>query len=133
MADITYPDYLPDFKIGKSRQEGQTYTTTRPLKGAYYTEKITDDVAVIWEGEFMCNSQNQSRLFWQFLESVKGGRPFIKNILTEYGFVPHEITFVQEPRAPRQVGTLSFSYPCVVRAQKLVTPKVLLFRNIGNF
>lgn len=133
MADVIYPDYLPDFLMGKSRKERQTYATTEPLKGAYYTEKITDDTPVIWECEIKCHGVNQSRFFQQFLESVKGGRTFIKSILTEYGHVPHEVSFVVEPREPRQIGINVWSYPCTIRASKLVIPKSFIFHNMWNY
>lgn len=133
MADSIYPDYLPDFLIGKRRRQGQNYITTKPLKGAYYTEKITNDLSVVWDGEFRCHGANQARLFWEFFESVKGGRTFIKNILTEYGHVPHEVSFVVEPREPNQIAYNVFSYPCTIRAQKLVIPKSLIFRGLYNW
>ena len=133
MADVIYPDYLPDFKMGKARKERQTYITTEPLKGAYYTEKITDDTPVIWECEIQCNGLVQSQRFQQFIESVKGGRTFVKNILTEYGHVPHEVSFVIEPREPRQISHITFSYPCTIRATKLVIPKSLILNNLWNW
>lgn len=133
MADVIYPSYLPEFIQGKSRKERQTYITTEPLKGAYYTEKITDDTPVIWQCQVTCMNANQSRLFQQFLESVKGGRTFVKTIVTEYGNVPHEVSFVEEPREPTQISNSIFSYTFVIRATKLVIPKSIIFNNLWNW
>ncbi len=50
MAGTKYPDDLPDFKMGKSRQIGAIFSVEQPLQGMPYTVlKTEDEPPVIWQ------------------------------------------------------------------------------------
>ena len=116
---ITYPATLPDFKISKKRQEQQRYRTTQPFAGALYIEKVTDDSPVSWGVTVLCKSQIQSRQFQAFLRSVRNGEVFTKSILTEEGFIDHEVRFIEMPLTPKQRNSSMFEYSGTIYATKL--------------
>lgn len=126
---VIYPDYLPDFKLGKQRREKQGYVVENPLQGSPYTEQRTYDIPVFWDVEIICKTRNQARNFTMFLKSVKGGKPFVKSILTEYGHVAHTVSWVVEPRDATNVSEGVWKYSGTIYATRLVTPVSLLFIN----
>lgn len=126
---VIYPSNLPDFTIGKQRSEKQGYVVENPLEGSPYVEQRTSDIPVFWEVEVICKSQKQARDFTMFLKSVKGGKPFIKSVLTEYGFVPHTVSWVVEPRDSTNISVNAWRYSGTIYATRLVTPVSLLFIN----
>lgn len=117
---ISYPCTLPDFKTGKSREQVQTFRTTPPFVGPIYIEQITDESPVTWDVEIVCASQVQARQFQAFLRKIKGGVPFTKAILTEEGHVEHEVRFIVEPRAPKQISKNVWSYSGTIYARALI-------------
>lgn len=126
---VIYPTNLPDFTLGKQRTEKQAFVVANPLQGSPYLEQVTQDIPVFWDVEIICKSQVQARDFVMFLKSVKGGKPFVKNILTEYGHVAHEISWVVEPRVSQNVSNGIWKYSGKAYAARLLTPTTLLFIN----
>lgn len=119
MADINYPSTLPDFKEGKTRQQVQTYRTSQPFAGPMYIEAVTDESPVTWNVTFDCVGQIQARQFQAFLRKVCNGQPFNKCILTEEGFVEHEVRFIDMPLQPTQIGNFIWQYSGTILAVKL--------------
>ena len=110
MADITYPSAtLPDFKMGKQRSQVQTYRTSQPFNGPMYIEKITDESPVSWGVTIDCRNQIQSRQFQAFVRAVANGQPFNKFILTEEGYIEHEVRFIEMPLQPTQKNQFLWS------------------------
>lgn len=126
---VIYPDYLPDFMLGKQRTEKQGYVVENPLQGSPYVEQRTEDIPVFWDVEITCATATQARNFVMFVKSVKGGKPFLKSILTEYGHVTHEVSFTVEPRVSTNLSAGVWKYSGQIYATKLVTPLALLFIN----
>lgn len=126
---VIYPDYLPDFMLGKQRAEKQGYVVEDPLQGSPYIEQRTEDIPVFWDFEITCKSRTQARNFVMFVKSVKGGKPFLKSILTEYGHVTHEVAFTVEPRVSTNLSEGVWKYSGQIYATKLLTPSALLFIN----
>lgn len=123
---INYPATLPDFKMGKQRTQEQKFRTTQPFNGSLYKEKITDDIPVTWSVTIDCRSQVQSEMFQAFLRDTDLGQPFTKKILTEEGFVEHEISWVEVPLKPNQVNSFLWSYSGVIYATKLIQPNAVV-------
>jgi hypothetical protein len=130
MATIDYPPSLPDFRLGKQRQELQTYRTSQPFNGPLFIEKITDESPVTWDVTITCKSQGQARGFQAFLRQVKNGTPFNKDILIEEGFSTHEVRFIEEPLSPRQSSPHVWIYSGVIYAVKLVSNDELVDDNL---
>jgi hypothetical protein len=126
MATIDYPATLPDFRLGKQRQELQTYRTSQPFAGPLFIEKITDESPVTWDVTITCKSQGQARAFQAFLRQIKNGTPFNKDILIEEGFSTHEVRFIEEPLSPRQLSPHVWVYSGVIYAVKLVEIDALI-------
>lgn len=119
---ITYPASLPDFKMGKQRTQEQTFRTTQPFNGSLYIEKFTDDTPVTWAVTIECRSQAQSLQFQTFLRMVRSGQTFTKKILTEEGFIDHEVRFIEVPLRPQQINSFMWSYSGLIYAAKLIEP-----------
>lgn len=119
---INYPSTLPDFKMGKQRSQEQTFRTSQPFAGSLYTEKVTDDTPVAWNVTIDCRNQAQAIQFKTFLRMVKGGQPFNKKILTEEGYIEHEVKFIEMPLNPVQKNQFQWSYSGVIYATKLIEP-----------
>lgn len=119
---IIYPSTLPDFKIGKSRTQQQQFDTTQPFDGPLYTEKVRDESPVTWSITVDCTSRVQAQMFQAFVKAVKNGQSFEKEILTEFGMVTHEVMFIDEPLAPQQTGTFTWSYSGTIYARELINP-----------
>lgn len=117
---IDYPSVLPDFKISKSRSQKQTFRTSQPFVGALYTEKVTDDIPVMWDVVIICRTSEQARQFQAFLREIKGGQPFIKGIWTEEGIVDHEVKFIRMPNYPVQKSPYVWEYSGTIYANKLI-------------
>jgi len=130
MATIDYPATLPDFRLGKQRQEVQTYRTSQPFNGPLFIEKITDESPVVWDVTITCKTQAQARVFQAFLRLVKNGTPFNKDILIEEGFSTHEVRFIEEPLSPRQLSPHVWVYTGVIYATKLIQPDALVDDNL---
>jgi len=127
MAVIDYPCELPDFKLGKQRQQFQTYRTNQPFAGPLFVEKITDESPVTWSITIIVVGQIQARMFQDFLRQVCSGEPFNKCILTEEGFIDHEVRFIELPLAPVQVGTgQAWEYSGVIYAAALIQEDALI-------
>tara|TARA_R110000744_G_scaffold125690_1_gene231359 strand:- start:77 stop:538 length:462 start_codon:yes stop_codon:yes gene_type:complete len=122
MADITYPLTLPDFIMGKRREQAQTYRTSQPFNGPSYIEKVTDESPVTWAVSIVCTSSIQARQFQSFLRAVNNGQPFNKNILTEEGHIEHEVRFIDMPLQPEQISTYVWKYSGLIYATKLIQP-----------
>ena len=121
MAVINYPCGLPDFKLGKQRQQLQRYRTSQPFAGPLFVEKITDESPVTWNVTITAVGSIQARQFRAFLRLVCDGEPFNKCILTEEGFIEHEVRFVELPLAPVQIGTgQAWEYSGVIYAVALI-------------
>lgn len=117
---INYPVALPDFKMGKSRSQQQTFRTSQPFGGPMYIEQFTDDSPVTWNVTIDCINNIQSQQFAAFLRSVKNGETFIKSILTEEGHIDHEVRFIEVPLQPRQVNSFMWQYSGVIYATALI-------------
>ncbi len=126
MATIDYPTNLPDFKLGKNRQQTQTYRTSQPFNGPLFIEKITDESPVTWGVTIVCKSPVQSRIFQAFLRKIKNGEVFNKDILTEEGHIAHEVRFIEMPLSPVQMGVNVWVYSGVIQALKLNQPDALI-------
>ena len=123
MTVINYPSAtLPDFKMGKQRSQQQTYRTSQPFNGPMYIEKFTDESPVAWNVTIDCRNQIQSRQFQAFLRAVAGGQPFNKFILTEEGYIEHEVRFIEMPLQPSQRNQFMWSYSGVIYATALIQP-----------
>lgn len=122
MATISYPSTLPEFRQGKSRSQFQTYRTTQPFSGPLYTEEISDESPVLWEVAITCVGSIQARIFQQFVRQTNNGVAFNKRILTENGFVEHEVKWVDMPLSPTQIGTSIFEYKGTILARALINP-----------
>ncbi len=123
MAAITYPSNLPDFKLGKQREQEQTFRTNEPFNGPLFVEKITDESPVAWNVTITCKTSGQARVFQAFLRTIPNGTPFNKSILIEEGFVEHEVRFIEMPLTPTQIGTGNvWEYSGVIYAVKLIQP-----------
>jgi len=120
MATTDYPATLPDFRIGKQRDQFQTYRTSQPFAGPLFIEKITDESPVTWDVTITCRSQGQARAFQAFLRKFSGGTPFNKDILTEEGKVIHEVRFIDEPLSPEQPADNIWIYSGTIYAVKLI-------------
>ncbi len=120
MADINYPSTLPEFRANKSRNQPMSYRASQPFAGPLYTEKITDDVPVSWDVTITCVGSIQARIMQAFLRQVANGTPFNKSILTEEGFVTHEVKWIQMPLSPNQVNNVVWEYSGVILARKLI-------------
>ncbi len=130
MATIDYPTNLPDFKLGKQRQQVQTFRTSQPFTGPLFIEKITDESPVIWNVTIVCKSPIQARIFQAFLRQISNGEPFNKDILTEEGHIAHEVRFIEMPLAPAQMGVNVWVYSGVIQALKLNQPDALIDDNL---
>lgn len=117
---ITYPNTLPDFKLGKRRSQQQTFRAAQPFDGPMYIEKFTDESPVAWDVTIDCVSQVQARQFQAFLRDINNGQPFEKLILTEEGRVNHEVRFIDMPLQPAQKGNFVWSYSGTIYATKLI-------------
>ena len=127
MATIDYPSAtLPDFKMGKQRSQQQTYRTSQPFNGPMYIEKFTDESPVAWNITIDCRNQLQARQFQAFLRTVIDGQPFNKFILTEEGYIEHEVRFIEMPLQPTQRNQFLWSYSGVIYATKLIQPDALV-------
>jgi len=133
MADIDYPSELPQFNAGKQRRERQGFVVTNPLQGSAYVELRTDDLPVMWDVTITCISALQAQTFLAFLRSVKGGRPFNKSILTEYGFQDYEVAFAQEPREPEQISPNVWRYSATIYAQQFKMPRIPTFITTSSY
>ena len=122
MADINYPKTLPQFILGKSREQQQGYRVNDVFAGSPFVEKITDDKPVKWSGEVFCKNNLISRSFQQFIKLVSNGKKFNMPILTENGFVTHEVFFFEEPNAPVQVNQSIWRYSFTILARELINP-----------
>lgn len=121
MAAINYPCGLPEFKLGKQRRQQQTYRTTRAFDGQLFIEKITSVSPVTWDVTFTAVGKTQARMFKDFLRQVCNGEPFNKCILTEEGFIEHEVRFIELPLAPVQIGAgRAWEYSGVIYAMELI-------------
>ncbi len=120
MATIDYPSSLPEFRMGKSRSQQQTYRTTTPFAGPLFTQKVTDQSPVLWEVTITCVGSIQSRIMQAFLRQVANGTPFNKKILTEEGFIEHEVKWVNMPLSPTQISSTIFEYSGSILAAKLI-------------
>lgn len=121
MASIIYPATLPDFKLGKVRQQPQMYRTTQPFSGPLFIQKVTDEMPVMWGVTITCKSQIQSRQFAAFIRSVENGELFNKDILTEEGHLDHEVRFIELPLKPIQLSSFLWEYSGVIYARKLTS------------
>ena len=117
---IIYPSTLPDFKMGKSRSRQQTFRTAQPFGGPMYIEKFTDDTPVTWNVTIDCITRIQSQQMRAFIRAVSNGEVFTKSILTEEGFVNHEVRFIEVPLQPVQVNSFMFRYSGVIYATALI-------------
>jgi len=126
MATIDYPVNLPDFKLGKRREQVQTYRTSQPFNGPLFIEKITDESPVTWNVTILCKTSTQARIFQAFLRQIKDGQTFNKNILTEEGFITHEVRFIEAPLIPEQRGINTWMYTGTIQALKLNQPDALI-------
>ena len=126
LAVINYPSTLPDFKLGKTRQQAQTYRTTQPFAGPMFIEAITDESPVTWDVTFDCVGQVQARQFQAFLRKVCNGQTFNKCILTEEGHIEHEVRFISMPLSPTQVGPFVWQYSGTIMAVKLIQEDALI-------
>lgn len=117
---INYPCILPDFRVGKSREQVQVYDTTQPFSGPMYIEQLTDESPVTWDVTIICSNQIQARQFQAFLRQIKGGVPFTKEMLTEEGHVEHEVRFIREPLRPQQISENVWSYSGTIYARALI-------------
>lgn len=122
MADITYPDTLPQFTLGKQRKQQQTYRVNDVFAGAPYSEKITDDKPVTWTGSVICKNTLIARSFISFLRIVKNSAPFNMEILTENGFIMHEVRFLKDPDEPTQLTTGIWKYDFTLFSRVLINP-----------
>lgn len=132
---IKYPCTLPDFRMGKQRSEQQTYRTTQAFDGQLFVEAITDQSPVVWDVTVTCPNRIASRQFKAFIRTVCSGEPFIKCILTEEGFIEHEVRFIQLPLSPNQVNQNVFEYSGTIYATALISDdaKVCSDDLISNF
>lgn len=126
MADIGYPSTLPDFKLGKQRDQVQTYRTQEPFAGPMYLEAITDESPVTWSVTIECTSAIQARQFQAFLRKVCRGQVFNKCILTEEGHIEHEVRFIDMPLSPTQIANGIWSYSGTIYARALVQNDALI-------
>lgn len=128
MATIDYPDTLPDFKLGKQRQQAQTYRTSQPFAGPLFIEQITDESPVTWDVSIACRTRGEARAFQAFLRKIKGGlEAFNKDILVEDGNnVTHEVRFIEAPLRPQQVSDNIWIYSGVIYAVALIQPDALI-------
>ncbi len=127
MATIDYPCTLPDFKLGKRREQVQTYRTSQPFAGSLFIEHVSDDSPVTWNVTIVTVGMNQSRMFQDFLRQICEGQPFNKCILTEEGFIDHEVRFIEMPLSPVQIGTgQAWEYSGVIYAAKLIQEDALI-------
>lgn len=115
---VIYPSFLPDFMVGKVRSQQQDFIERRPLQGVSRVIPVTRDSSAVWEVQITCHGA-EAALFQDFLMSVKGGRPFVKKILTEFGKQDYVVTFLEEPRAPEQLSDRTFRYSAVIHAVEL--------------
>lgn len=122
MADIDYPSNLPQFVLGKNREQEQTFRVNNVFAGSPFAEKITDDNPVQWSGEVFCKDALTARAFLAFVRQVKNFQAFNMPILTENGMVTHEVRFLQEPKAPVQVTQTIWRYSFVIFARELINP-----------
>lgn len=121
MAVLDYPCGLPDFKLGKQRQENQRFRTSQPFAGPLFIEKITDESPVVWDVTITAVGSVQARQVKAFIRQVCDGEPFNKCILTEEGFIEHEVRFIELPLAPRQIGAgRAWEYSGVIYAVALI-------------
>jgi hypothetical protein len=123
---INYPSTLPDFKMGKQRSQQQTFRTSQPFNGPMYIEKFTDESPVAWNVTIDCRNQIQARQFQAFLRAVANGQPFNKFILTEEGYIEHEVRFIEIPLNPTQKNQFLWSYSAVIYAVALIQPDALI-------
>jgi len=124
---INYPDTLPDFRLGKQRQQVQTFRTSQPFAGPLFIEKITDESPVTWDVSIACRTRGEARAFQAFLRKVKGGQVFNKDILIEdSNNVSHEVRFIEEPLTPEQVSDNVWIYSGVIYAAALIQPDALI-------
>lgn len=127
MAVLEYPCDLPDFKIGKQRQQLQRFRTSQPFAGPLFVEKITNESPATWNVTIIAVGSIQARQFRAFLRQVCDGEPFNKCILTEEGFIQHEVRFIELPLAPKQVGTgQAWEYSGVIYAVALIEKDALI-------
>jgi hypothetical protein len=123
---LNYPSNLPNFKLGKQRQQKQTFRTSQPFNGPLFIEKITDESPVIWEVSVVCPTPGLARVFQAFLRQTANGEPFNKDIWTEEGFVPHEVRFIEMPLRPEQSGTSVWTYRGTIYATALTQNDALV-------
>lgn len=117
---IIYPSALPDFKMGKSRSQQQTFRTSQPFNGPLYIEKFTDDTPVTWNVVIDCLNSIQAQQMRAFIRAVSDGQVFTKAILTEEGFIDHEVRFIEMPLEPVQINSFMWRYSGVIYAKALV-------------
>lgn len=132
---IKYPCTLPEFRMGKQRSEQQTFRTTQVFDGQLFVEKVTDQSPVVWNVTITCPDRITSRQFKSFVNSVCSGEPFQKCILTEEGFIDHEVRFQQLPLSPTQLSETVFEYTGSIYAVALISndAKVCSDDLIANF
>lgn len=121
MAVIDYPDNLPDFRVGKRREQVQTYRTNEPFAGPLFVEKITDESPVTWDVTITCVGSVQARIFQAFVRKVSNSTPFNKNIKTEEGKIAHEVRFIEDPLTPTEDRDI-WTYRAAIYAVALVQP-----------
>jgi len=122
MAIIDYPSTLPAPDIGKSREQRQNFRSTDPFSGPAYSELYTEDSPVTWGVSFTCTNVLQARQFQAFLRQVINGQSFNMDILTEEGFIAHEVKFLEMPLAPEQIDIGVWRYSGVIYAMQLNQP-----------
>ena len=121
MAVTAYPADLPDFLSGKTRTEVQKYRTSDQFYGAFTVEKLTDESPVTWRVNIKCKDQTEANAFWDwFNANARGGKPFTKQILTEYGHITHEVKFITEPTSVTNDRHI-FDYSAEIMARELLT------------
>ncbi len=112
---------LPEFRIGKNRTQPSPYITSQPLVGPLYVEQITDDIPVQWDVTITCDRVQASQ-FQAFLQVVDYSGAFQKSILTEFGFVEHEVRIVSGIPSPVQVSHGVWEYSFTIYALQLEQP-----------
>ena len=120
MADIKYPSTLPNFKLGKQRDQTQVFNVQQPFGGSSFVEQTHDESPVIWDVTFLCVGSIQARQFQAFLRAVNNGVAFDKDIITEDGSITHEVRFVKMPLEPTQLSDYVWEYSGSIYADELL-------------
>lgn len=113
-----WEDYnLPNIRIGKQRNQSNSYDETTPFDGPFFREKKTDDTVTTWQCSIVCDMR-QSRVFKDFLYSVVGTNSnyFYKNMKTERSNNPQLVRIISGIPQPQQISHNSWKYSFTLEA-----------------